>query len=271
MTMPLASTKLVLQGAGKMGMAMLEGWLKAGLEPQNTVVFDPHPSDALLALAQHGLNINPQTQVEADIVVLATKPQILAEAWAGLAPIIPSNTAVLSIAAGKTIASLQSLCGERPIIRAMPNTPASISRGITALVANNETNDDTRALCQTLLEAVGQVVWIEDETLMDAVTGVSGSGPAYVFHMVEAMAAAGVANGLPHDIAMQLARATVSGAGALLDSSLEDAATLRKNVTSPKGTTEAALTVLMSDEALTSLMTQAITAAVKRGQELGKT
>ncbi len=262
---------VLLVGAGKMGGAMLEGWLKRGLPPAGLTVLDPAPSAELSALASdRGFHLNPGgVTTPPQIAVLAVKPQVMDAVLAQVAPRIPSTAAIVSVAAGKTIANLsRHFPAGQPVIRTIPNTPAAIGRGITVCVATGDVSASQRDAASALLEAGGEVAWIEDEALMDAVTAVSGSGPAYVFLLAECMAEAGVAAGLPADLAAQLARATVSGAGELLHRSDLDPATLRKNVTSPGGTTEAALKVLMGEGGLPALMTAAVAAATKRGKEL---
>ncbi|MCT8971955.1 pyrroline-5-carboxylate reductase [Microbaculum marinisediminis] len=262
---------VLLVGAGKMGGAMLEGWLERGLPPANLTVLDPVPSAELSALAAgKGFHLNPvSSTTPPQIAVIAVKPQVMDDVLAGVAARIPGACAVVSVAAGKTIANLaRHFPSGQPIIRTIPNTPAAIGRGITVCVANGDVDAGQRAAATSLLEACGEVAWIDDEALMDAVTAVSGSGPAYVFLLAECLAEAGVKAGLSADLAMQLARVTVSGAGELLHRSDLDPATLRKNVTSPGGTTEAALRVLMGEAGLGELMSDAVAAATKRGKEL---
>ncbi len=262
---------VLLVGAGKMGGAMLEGWLKRGLPPASLTVLDPAPSPEITALAaDRGFHLNPAgTTTPPLVVILAVKPQVMADVLAEVAPRIPDTAAVVSVAAGKTIADLGRQFPDcQPIIRTIPNTPAAIGRGITVCVANGLVSSGQRDAATALLEAGGEVSWIDDEGMMDAVTAVSGSGPAYVFLLAECMAEAGVAAGLPAELAARLAGATVSGAGELLRTSDLDAATLRKNVTSPGGTTEAALRVLMGDDGLPEKMTEAVAAATRRGKEL---
>lgn len=260
---------LVLLGCGKMGSAMLQGWLAGGLPAASVWVLDPYPSDWLRA---QGVHLNVDLPESPAIVLIAVKPQMMAEALPTLAAMGNSNTLFLSVAAGTSIAYYEDVLGAKtPIIRAMPNTPAAISRGITAIIGNNNTTETQMELAEALLQAVGQVVRLENEGQIDAVTGVSGSGPAYVFHMIETMAAAGVAQGLPEALAMQLAKATVAGAGALAEASDEDPGTLRVNVTSPNGTTQAALEVLMDPEnGFPALLNRAVKAAADRSRELGK-
>jgi pyrroline-5-carboxylate reductase len=264
------SGPLVLIGAGKMGTALLEGWLRLGLDPKNIVVLEPLPSAQLVALAGGGLRVNPdpKTLIDVAAVVVALKPQVAAQAIPLLAPMISSSTVMVSIMAGRTLqflsGALQRACA---IVRAMPNTPAAIGRGITVAVTLNA-NPAQRELADRLLSATGSVEWIDDETLMDAVTAVSGSGPAYVFLLAEALAQAGEAAGLPRPLAARLARETVAGSGELLHRSALDPAVLRENVTSPGGTTAAALAVLMGQNGLAPLMAEAIRAAAKRSREL---
>ncbi|MBS0232892.1 MAG: pyrroline-5-carboxylate reductase [Proteobacteria bacterium] len=267
---------VVLAGAGKMGAALLAGWLERGLDPARIIIQEPNLSGAALDLARkHGIRsvarLEPQTEAPA-VIVVAVKPQVMDEIFPALAKIAGSETVVMSIAAGKTLASFERHLPEgSAVVRAMPNTPASIGRGITGAVANAHTTATQKDICETLLRAVGDVVWVPDEGLIDAVTAVSGSGPAYVFLLAEALADAGVAAGLDGATAKQLAHATVSGAGELLRQSSSDAATLRQNVTSPGGTTAAALSVLMKEgHGLKELMREAVLAAQKRGRELGQ-
>ena len=264
------SGRLVLVGAGKMGGALLEGWLRLGLDPQKVAVVEPSPSPQISALAARGVKINPDVQTlgQAAAVVVAVKPQIAGQVMSALTPIIAASTVVVSIMAGKTLqflaATLSAPCA---LVRAMPNTPAAIGRGITVAVPMNASAAQ-RDLAHRLLAATGSVEWIAEEALMDAVTAVSGSGPAYVFLLAEALAQAGAAAGLPAALAQRLARETVAGAGELLHRSDLDAATLRQNVTSPGGTTAAALEVLMADDGLAALMQRAVAAATRRSREL---
>lgn len=267
---------VVLAGAGKMGAALLAGWLDRGLDPAQVIIQEPKLAGAALDLAQrYGIRsvsrLEPQ-EVPPAVMVVAVKPQVIDEVFPALATAAGPATVVMSIAAGKTLASFERhLPRSRAVVRAMPNTPAAIGRGITGVVANAHTTPVQKDVCEQLLLAVGEVVWVPDESLIDAVTAVSGSGPAYVFLMVEALADAGVAAGLEPAIAKQLARATISGAGELLRRSDSEAATLRENVTSPGGTTAAALAVLMREgNGLRELMREAVLAAKKRGRELGQ-
>jgi pyrroline-5-carboxylate reductase len=264
------SGRLILVGAGKMGGALLEGWLRAGLDPKSAIVLEPRPAGQISALASRGVRINPGTGelTNVEAIVIAVKPQIATQALPPLAPMIGAATIAVSIMAGRTIQSIADAL-ERPcaLVRAMPNTPAAIGRGITVAVAR-DANAAQRDLAHRLLVATGTVEWIEDEALMDAVTAVSGSGPAYVFLLAEALTQAGVAAGLPPALAVKLARETVAGSGELLHRETLDAAVLRENVTSPGGTTAAALEVLMGKDGLAALMTAAVAAATKRARDL---
>ncbi|MCJ2072500.1 pyrroline-5-carboxylate reductase [Methylobacterium sp. J-030] len=261
---------LVLAGAGKMGGAMLAGWLTAGLDPRRTTLIDPVPSREIVALcAERGLALNPAAPEPGAVLALGIKPQGLEAAAPGLDRLIGRDTLVVSILAGKTVADLRGrLPHARAVVRAMPNLPASIGRGATGAYANPEVTPGQRAAANALLAASGTVAWLADEAQIDAVTAVSGSGPAYVFLMVEALAEAGIAAGLDPEVAGRLARATVSGAGALLDATPAEAAELRRNVTSPGGTTAAALDVLMRPDGLGALMREAVAAARRRAGEL---
>lgn len=263
---------VLLLGAGKMGSALLDGWLARGLDPKTVFVIDPAlPDGPLEALAARGVTVGPQPGDLSDpaAILVAVKPQTAEAALPAAAAFAGPSTVVVSIMAGTTLATLiDAFPAETAIVRAMPNTPAAVGRGITGAFAAASVSDGQRAAAQKLLEAAGDVVWVADEALIDAVTGVSGSGPAYVFLLVEAMAKAGVAAGLPADVAELLARKTVEGAGELMRRSPEPPAILRRNVTSPNGTTAAALSVLMADDGLGSLMERAVLAATRRAREL---
>jgi len=268
---PLKSIQsLVLLGAGKMGAAMLEGWLARGLNPRKITVIEPQPAKAVKALARRGLKINLKGKTApASVVVIAVKPQSAPEALPAIAPYVGKATLALSIMAGRTIGFLeQALPVGAAVVRAMPNTPAAIGRGITVAVGNGKVSPRQRKQASDLLAAIGAVEWVNDESLMDAVTATSGSGPAYVFLLAEAMTQAAIAAGLPAALAAKLARETVAGSGELLRRSALDAATLRQNVTSPGGTTAAALEVLMGPGGFDALLTKAIAAATRRGREL---
>lgn len=267
------SGPVVLLGAGKMGGAMLEGWLKLGLSPDHAIVLDPHmPAEAAEALAARGVSVNPDldTVSAPSVILLAVKPQVAPDALPRVAPLVKAGTVVVSIMAGRTLSFMTDIFGaDAALVRSIPNTPAAIGRGVSVAVAGPRVSAAQRDLASALLSAIGIVEWIEDEALMDAATAVSGSGPAYAFLLAEAMAQAGVEAGLPAELSHRIARATVAGAGALLDHSDLPAATLRQNVTSPGGTTAAALAVLMHEEnGFGPLLTAAIAAATKRGKEL---
>ena len=258
---------LVLVGCGKMGSAMLEGWLAKDVQPSDVWILEPHPTDRLKALQAKGLHLNAGLPAAPALCMLAVKPQYMKDALPQLNGMGP--TVYLSIAAGITLETLAAELGNGPIIRAMPNTPAAIGRGITALVGNASATPENMQLAEGLLQAIGETVRLDSEDQMDAVTALSGSGPAYVFHLIEAMAAAGVAEGLPEGMAFKLATATVAGAGMLAKESDESASQLRINVTSPAGTTEAGLRVLMNaDSGLPPLMRHTIKAAADRSKAL---
>jgi pyrroline-5-carboxylate reductase len=272
-TQPLTQIKttIVLAGAGKMGGAMLSGWLAQGLDATGVAVIEPHPSNEISALVAKGIRLNPSPNDIGAVatLVVALKPQMFREAEAMLKSFSGASTLVVSIMAGATIASIEQVCGGS-VVRAMPNTPAAIGRGITVAVAATSVSTAQRAVADALLRATGSVEWIDDENLMDAVTAVSGSGPAYIFLLAEELARAGVEAGLPVELATKLARETVSGSGELLRRSELASATLRQNVTSPGGTTAAALEVLMGPDGMQSLLTRAVAAATQRGKELAK-
>jgi len=264
------SGNLVLAGAGKMGSAMLDGWVARGLDPAQVVVLEPQPSLQVARYGSQGLRLNPnRAGLAADAIIVAVKPQVAAEVLPELAPLVGPRTVVVSIMAGRTLTFLESaLPPATAIVRTMPNTPAAIGRGITVAVGNAHVTQAQKELADRLLAATGAVEWITNEDHMDAVTAVSGSGPAYVFLLAEALTRAGVAAGLPEALAEKLARVTVAGSGELLNNAPADAATLRQNVTSPGGTTAAALAVLMADDGLGQLMERAVAAATKRSREL---
>ncbi|WP_170450929.1 pyrroline-5-carboxylate reductase [Ruegeria arenilitoris] len=263
----VADQGLVLLGCGKMGSAMLAGWLEHGLPAASVWVIDPNPSEWLRA---QGVNINTPLPEEPAVVLVAVKPQMMGEALPAIQALGGGGTLFISVAAGTSIATFERVLGAgTPIIRAMPNTPAAIRQGITALIGNASTSGSDMTLAEDLLSAIGDTVRLQDEAQMDAVTGLSGSGPAYVFHLIETLAGAGEAQGLPHDLAMRLAKATVAGAGALAMASEEDPSQLRINVTSPNGTTQAALEVLMHEQkGFPNLLHRAVKAATDRSKEL---
>lgn len=257
---------MVLLGCGKMGSAMLAGWLAAGLPSNKVWVLDPAPSEWLQGT---GVHINAGLPDSPAVALIAVKPQMMGDALPGLQA-LGAGTVVLSVAAGTPIAAFEAAFGDVPVIRAMPNTPAAVGRGITAIVGNAAATAAQMDLAEALLSAVGQVVRLDDEAQMDAVTAVSGSGPAYVFHLIETLAAAGQAEGLPADLAMALAKATVGGAGQLAEDADEGPGQLRINVTSPNGTTQAALEVLMDEtDGFPALLRRAVKAAADRSRELG--
>lgn len=262
---------IALVGAGNMGGAMLSGWLKNGVDPSSILVIDPGANDAAKArFKEAGVQHVTEAPQGADVALLflAVKPQVMATVLPSLKSLVGRETVVVSVAAGKTLAFMESHLGAAAMVRAMPNTPAMVGRGITGAYANGLVSEKQRANVHDLLKVSGPVEWVASESDIDAVTAVSGSGPAYVFYLVECMAEAGRKAGLPADLAMRLARETVAGAGELLHQSSDDAATLRKNVTSPGGTTAAALAVLMADDAMQPIFDAAIAAAKTRAEEL---
>lgn len=269
----LVSAPLVLIGAGNMGGAMLSGWLNKGVPGSSVIVVDPRPSDAMASMlkdagASH-VTAAPEN-IKAGILFLAVKPQLMDTVLPSLKRLVGEETVIVSIAAGKTLANIESHLGKTATVRAMPNTPAMVGRGVTGAYANEAVSVAQRAVVEELLKVSGPVEWVADEGDIDAVTAVSGSGPAYVFYLVECMAEAGRKAGLPADLAMRLARETVAGAGELLHQSPEEASRLRQNVTSPGGTTAAALSVLMADDGMQPLFDRAIAAAKTRAEELAK-
>ncbi len=260
---------LVLVGCGRMGTALLKGWLDRGLPPASAYVQDPAPASWL---AEAGVALNAPLPADPAVLVLAVKPQLMAATLGPLAGRIGPGTLVISIAAGLPLAVFEAAFGaHQPVVRAMPNTPAAIGRGVSALVANAAAGEAGLARAEGLMAAVGATVRLEAEAQMDAVTALSGSGPAYVFHLIEALVAAGQAEGLPADLALRLARATVLGAGALAEATEEAPAALREAVTSPGGTTAAGLGVLMAEPGgLTPLIEATVAAAAARSRELGQ-
>lgn len=269
--------KIALVGAGHMGGALASGWLRTkrgGVKPEDLVIVDPNPGELVQGLIEkHGLDqthkLSLKDSTEIGLVVLAVKPQVLDQVAEFLAPVLPEECAILSIMAGTTIKRLEEVFGERPVIRAMPNTPAAIGAGSTVAVSN-ASGETLEARATRLLKVTGSVEWVRDERLMGAVTAVSGSGPAYVFLLAEALAGAGFAEGLPRDLADKLARETIIGAGALLAASEKSPQELRRAVTSPNGTTQAALDVLMGGGGgLPELVRQAVNAAERRSRQMG--
>ena len=266
-----ASRPIVLVGAGNMGGAMLAGWLKSGIPGSSVIVVDPAPSEKMAALiaecgATHVTKLASGTK--AGVLFLALKPQVMEAVLPTVKDAVGADTVVVSVAAGKTLAFFEAQLGEAAMVRAMPNTPAMIGRGVTGAFGNAGVSEAQRGLVHSLLQVSGPVEWVASEADIDSVTAVSGSGPAYVFYLVECMAEAGRKLGLPADLAMRLARETVSGAGELLHQSSDEASRLRQNVTSPGGTTAAALSVLMAENGMQPLFDEAIAAARKRAEEL---
>jgi pyrroline-5-carboxylate reductase len=263
---------LVLVGAGKMGGAMLEGWLTKGAAPKKLVALDPFASDEMkVLLARYNVSLNPAVAgiTDAEVVLIAVKPQMIDEVLPGIVGLGSSKPLILSVAAGKTVATFERYFGKSAaIVRSIPNTPAAIGRGITAIFANANVSQTQLQLANDLLGAIGEVVRVDREDLIDCVTAVSGSGPAYVFYLTECLANAAEKIGIPPALAMQLARATVAGSGELMRVTGVPAATLRQNVTSPKGTTHAALQVLMADDGMRPLFEKAVKAAADRSREL---
>ena len=263
---------IALAGAGKMGGAMLTGWLAGGLDAKRVVVIEPHPSPEISALAAQGIRLNPAAQDtgEVDTLVVAVKPQIVPRGRRRRSSRSPDRRRWWSRSwRARPSPRSKQVCGGS-VVRAMPNTPAAIGRGITVAVAAKNVSAAQRAIADALLRATGSVEWVDKESLMDAVTAVSGSGPAYVFLLAEELARAGVAAGLPAELATKLARETVAGSGELLHRSELASATLRQNVTSPGGTTAAALEVLMGPDGMQPLMTRAVAAATQRSKDLAK-
>jgi pyrroline-5-carboxylate reductase len=249
---------------------MLEGWFALGLDPTKVAILEPKPAPEIAALKDRGANINPApgSITDAAVLILAVKPQVAAEVVPPLETLMRPDTVAVSVMAGKTIAFLEGALGYGAIVRSIPNTPAAIGRGITVAVPNAKATTAQRTLAHTLLSGVGAVEWVDDEGLIDAATAVSGSGPAYVFLFAESLARAAAAAGLPSDLAARLARATIAGSGELLHRSPLDAATLRQNVTSPNGTTAAALEILMAADGLDPMLQKAVAAAARRSREL---
>ena len=264
---------LLLVGCGKMGGAMLEGWLEMGLPPEQIHIIEAsaHIAEELRGRGLSAVVAQPELPADLDpeIVLFAVKPQSMDEVASALAEYLSPNTTFLSIAAGKTISYFENILGaEAAIVRSMPNTPAAVRRGITVATPNTNVTEAQCKICGNLLEAVGDVAWVDDEGLIDAVTALSGGGPAYVFLLTECMTQAGIDAGLPAELSAQLARVTVSGAGELMRQSDEAPSNLRENVTSPGGTTAESLKVLMADDGWQPLITRAIAAATARSREL---
>ena len=265
---------IALVGAGRMGAALLKGWLDAGMAARDILIIQPRPTQAAVDAAKEGAicveSLSIETAHDLEMLVLAIKPQIYDAVAPALAAVLPRQTTVLSVLAGTTQAKLSAVFGPRPLIRAMPNTPCAIGQGITGYYPNSQVSAQMCRQAEALLSAGGEVIRVDEEAMIDVVTGVSGSGPAYVFHMVEALQAAAENQGMPTDLAQKLACQTLIGSAALLASSGEIAANLRRAVTSPNGTTQAGLEVLMGNGGLTTLMRDTVTAATLRSKELGK-
>ena len=262
---------ILVVGGGNMGGALMGGWLKNGVGASQICVLDPGPSQAMKNMfAQHG--IDHQENIDGiaipDVLVVAVKPQIMANVLKSIKNIVGENTLVISVAAGTRLAFMRKYLGKNAMVRAMPNTPALVGRGITVACANGEVSDIQRLHATNLLGATGSIEWVEDEELMDAVTAVSGSGPAYVFHLAEALGDAAIGAGLPEELARKLALETVAGAGEMMLQSQLPPSQLRENVTSPGGTTQAALSILMSEDGFPQLLKRAVEAATKRSREL---
>lgn len=259
---------LVMLGCGKMGSALLKGWIASGLSTAAVHVIDPYPSDWLQST---GVRINADLPDDPAVLMVAVKPQMMQDALPQVSRFGGGGTLILSIAAGTPINAFEAAFGEGTrVIRSMPNTPAAVGKGITAIVGNADVTEEDLDLAQDLLSAVGQVVRLTAEAQIDAVTGISGSGPAYIFYMIDALAAAARAEGLPEALAMQLAKATVAGAGVLAEQADETPEQLRINVTSPNGTTQAGLEVLMGEGGLAPLIRKTVAAATHRSRELRK-
>lgn len=274
-TSEAADGPLLLIGCGRMGGALLSGWLDGGTAAERIHLVEPNIESVAGFIGRGAHHHQAVEDLPADlvpqVVLLAVKPQMMDQALADLPSWPAGSTVHLSIAAGKTLAYFEQRLGAgAAVVRAMPNTPAAIGRGMSVLVADSRVDERQRALCTSLMQAVGEVDWVEEEALLDVVTALSGGGPAYVFLLAEALAAAGVKAGLPEQLAARLARVTVAGSGELLHRSDEDPATLRRNVTSPGGTTLEALKVLMADDGLQPLLDRAIAAATRRSRELAQ-
>lgn len=264
---------VLLLGCGRMGSAMLSGWVNRGMAPHAILVVEPDPAAAGEAQRRHGVEVADAVPPGLDpaVVVFAVKPQVMEDVAGSLGDALDRRPLAVSVAAGKTLAWFGRHLGpDVPVVRTMPNTPAAIGRGITALVANSHVLPESRGTAESLLASVGETVWLDDESLMDAVTALSGGGPAYVFLLIETLTRAGIANGLPEAVAARLALHTVAGAGELALQADETPAQLRRNVSSPGGTTLEALGVLMAEDGMQPLFDRAVTAATRRSRELGR-
>jgi len=274
MSISKTTAPILLIGAGRMGFALLNAWLEAGGATQHIMVLEPAPTPDLQKLAKaEAITLNPAPDMikaaAPAIIVFAVKPQMAEEIIPPLASLLPPDCLSVSILAGIRLAQLEAHLGTQKIIRAMPNLAATINHSMTVLCAGEQVEQDARAKAETLFAAIGKTAWLDNEADIDIATAVSGSGPAYVFYLTECLAAAAGELGVPKNLAMQLARATVAGAGHMLDQSTDEAAVLRENVTSPAGTTAAALDVLMEEKGLPHLIRRAAKAAVMRARELG--
>jgi pyrroline-5-carboxylate reductase len=270
------AVRILLAGCGKMGSAMLAGWLEQGIIPENVTVVEPNKGTATALRNQFGVTTTTSPDdlnfnTKPNVIIFAVKPQIMDAVAPAYARFVGTEVVYLSIAAGKPIAYFENTLGKTAaIVRAMPNTPAAVGRGITVNCANGHVSKEQIALCSYLLNSVGEVAWVDDEEQIDIVTALSGGGPAYVFLLAECLGEAGIRAGLPEELARRLARVTVAGSGELLHRSTEDPATLRQNVTSPGGTTAEALRVLMADNGWQPLLDEAIAAATAKSRELAK-
>lgn len=266
---------ILLVGCGKMGGALLDGWFKRGLSPVDAIVVEPAGRDSVTACSDHrALTVLPHMRdvprdFRPDVILFAVKPQVADQVIPTYRSFTPQRPVFLSVIAGKPTSYFRGHLGdEAAVVRAMPNTPAAVGKAISVLFAASTVSEVQRKVCEVIMSAVGDVAWITDEGQMDAVTAVSGSGPAYVFLLAECLRDAGIEAGLPSELAAHLARATVAGAGALLEAGAADPAILRQNVTSPGGTTAAALNVLMNADGMKPLLARAVAAATKRSKEL---
>jgi pyrroline-5-carboxylate reductase len=270
------AVKLLLAGCGKMGGAMLAGWLEQGIPPENVTVIEPNDDTAAALRTQYSVatttsSKNIDISTKPNVIVFAVKPQIMDAVAPAYARFVDTDVVYLSIAAGKPISYFENILGKNAsIVRAMPNTPAAVRRGITVNCANDQVSTEQIALCEDLLSSIGEVAWVDDESHIDIVTALSGGGPAYVFLLAECLGKAAIKAGLPEHIAKRLARVTVAGSGELLHRSNEDPATLRQNVTSTGGTTAKALEVLMADNGWQPLLDEAIAAATNKSRDLAE-
>jgi pyrroline-5-carboxylate reductase len=264
---------ILLVGGGKMGSALLSGWITSKVMPEKITVVEPNPSPVFLRRMKGISLVSSPSDLPCnyspDAIIFAVKPQIIPSVVGSYTKYL-CNSMAISVAAGVTIEQLEVLIGRHSIVRAMPNTPAAIGRGITAAFSNDKVNTSQKRLCEQLLKVTGKMVWIENESYMDAITAVSGSGPAYVFLLIECLTKAGIAAGLPNNLSSQLAESTIAGAAELAIKTNESPATLRENVTSPGGTTAAALKILMNPDGMPSLLERAVAAATARSKELAK-